>query len=229
MYLIGFKLNIPAFNNTNNQNPLNLNANANSNQLTNIAQDKPNYNSSNDSIFNKFINTILTFLPWIKNIYANFKILFRNINKSMNNYDELNEFSINRDTIIDGRNDNIFNIKLDKYFDNKNDNNAYSIFIPSPLEIKFDDYKDKFKDYNELPESIQTNLLNNKNTLKFIWENVNDRFIMKCNNIKDENGENISLYENCSDITKFGNVTYDKEKFRLIYEKNKKLDDYIIT
>ena len=232
MYLIGFKLNLSGFN-TNIQNPLNFNTNVNSNQLTKIAQDKPNYNSSNDSIFNNFINTILTFLPWIKNIYANFKLLFRNINKTMNNYDELNEFSINRDSIVDGRNDNIFNIKLDNYFDNKSDkniNNAYSIFIPSPLEIKFDEHKSKFKDYNELPESIQKNLLNNKNTLKFIWENVDDRFIMKCNNIKDENGDNINnLYNNCSDILKYGNETYDTEKLRLIYEKDKNIDDYIIN
>lgn len=211
LYIFGFKVNTGNIGNIENKGNM---KNVSNISNTDVAINKPIYNNS-ENIYDKIMNIILS-IPGLKSIFANYKGLSNILSKTIGGVDTLDEYSINRDTINNGRNDNIYNIKLGKYF-GKNDNDIYSIIIPTDLEINYEDVKELLTDFNKLPKNIQTNILNNKEVIKLNWDLENNKFIMKCNNTKDKLGNKIDLYGDCSKKIKYPNKTYDIPRERLIY------------
>ena len=196
MYLLGFKINAgeaPA-------------TPATGSFPADTASSKPEYTNS-ETLYDKFMNLLMS-IPGLKNILANYKVLNTNLKKNLGGVDILEQYTIDRNKTIDGRNDNIYNIKLAKYF-SKTDDQAYSIIKPAELEIKYDDVKDKLTDLNNLPLSIQDEILKDKKVIKLKWDIENDtKFKLKCNNIKDEADNDVIIYKDCSSVKKNENKEY---------------------
>lgn len=209
LYILGFKLNTGNAPNAPNGTPIIPNSGIS------VAEKKPEY-IKDESYFDKLMKLILT-MPIFRSLLAKYNELSNNISKSAGGVDSLDEYSINRNTINEGRNDNIYNIKLAKYF-RKNDNNVYSIIVPTELEIKYEDVKEFLTDFNKLPENIKNNILKNKEVIKFKWDLENNKYIMRCNNIKDSTGKSVdNLYGDCSKKKLYNNVSYNKPRERLEY------------
>ena len=205
MYIMGFKVNIG---NTSS-------GTINNNPNIKIAENKPTYNNS-ETIYDNIMKIIMS-IPGLKNIFANYKDIRSRLTNTLSGVDTLQEYSIDRHSIKTGRNDNIYNIKLAKYF-GKTDNDIYSIIAPADLEIKYEDNKDLLIDLNILPKSIQDDILKDKKNIKLKWDLENNKYIMRCNNIIDEDGNKVeNLYSDCSKKAQNKNNSYDKERERLEY------------
>ena len=203
MYIMGFKVNIG---NTSS-------GTINNNPNIKIAENKPTYNNS-ETIYDNIMKIIMS-IPGLKNIFANYKDIRSRLTNTLSGVDTLQEYSIDRHSIKTGRNDNIYNIKLAKYF-GKTDNDIYSIIAPADLEIKYEDNKDLLIDLNILPKSIQDDILKDKKNIKLKWDLENNKYIMRCNNIIDEDGNKVeNLYSDCSKKAQNKNNSYDKERERL--------------
>lgn len=204
MYIMGFKVNTGKAPAATTTNPTII-----------IANSKPEYSKSETS-YDKFMKIIMS-IPGLKNLFSNYKDIRSRLSNTLGGIDTLEEYSIDRNFIKSGRNDNIYNIKLAKYFDKK-DEDVYSIIVPADLEIKYEDNKDLLTDFNTLPKNIQDKILKDKNNIKLKWDLENNKYIMRCNNIKDEKGNNVdNLYRDCSKKAQLSNNSYDKERERLEY------------
>lgn len=179
-----------------------------------VAESKPEYSKS-DSIYDKMMKIIMS-IPGLKNVFSNYKEINTSLTKILGGVDTLEQYSINRDTIKEGRNDNIYNIKLGNYF-GKKDNDAYSIIIPADLEIKYEENKELLTDLNTLPKGIQEEILKDKKNIKLKWDLENNKFIMRCNNSIDEKGNIVKLYGDCSKKNKLPNINYNRPRERLEY------------
>jgi len=136
-----------------------------------------------------FIEKIKEFILGIPNIGTNTMInirrMYQKLAKFFGNNNAMDLYIVDRDEFTNGRWDNIYNMELGSMvssFQNitQNDDNIYSIIKPAPIEMHLADIKNL--DIDKLPPTLQKDLKNNKETLKFQWniDNSGNRYKLSC-------------------------------------------------
>lgn len=123
-----------------------------------------------------FIEKIKEFILGIPNIGTNAMInirrMYQKLAKFFGNNNAMDLYIVDRDEFTYGRWDNVYNMELGRMVSNfqninQNDDNIYSIIKPAPIEMHLGDINNL--DIDKLPPSLQKDVKNNKETLKFQW------------------------------------------------------------
>ena len=123
-----------------------------------------------------FIEKIKEFILGIPNIGTNAMInirrMYQKLAKFFGNNNAMDLYIVDRDEFTNGRWDNVYNMELGRMVSNfqninQNDDNIYSIIKPAPIEMHLGDINNL--DIDKLPPSLQKDVKNNKETLKFQW------------------------------------------------------------